>query len=114
MNVQDLIDDLQKEMIRQEFPDRPVADWKNTNHYEIQNPEVRGGYWWLDCWEALGDPALSELTIPRERLGLVLDMACAVPALLQEIRRLNGLLAQLRDAAQASPTSAKKELDKLT
>jgi hypothetical protein len=66
------------------------ADWRGTNHFELQAPYEEDGLWWLSAddihsvisWEGNlkgRDPA-------GQRLGLIMDIAEAVKAAEPEIR----------------------------
>jgi hypothetical protein len=88
-NIDDMINDILCKMGQVQFPQNAQADWQGTNHFEIHNLDGdENAYWWLDCWDALEAGGTWRANPQSERLGVVLDAACMVRALIDEIYRL--------------------------
>lgn len=62
--------------LAEKLPDKLLADWRNTNHYELTSDEV-DGYWWLVVRGALPrvEGKMPCETEEGKRLGLLLDIA---------------------------------------
>ncbi len=79
-----------------EIPEGVKADWDGTNHYEVTTPAGEQ-YWWLQVREALADPKVdTSATEDGQRLGHLLDLACAsrnvLPTLLKRLDCLENAL----------------------
>lgn len=95
-NIDDMINDILRKMDAVQFPQNAQADWHGTNHFEIHNFDGPDTYWWLDCWAALEGGLAWRPNEQSERLGVVLDAACMVRPLLDEIERLRDEIKTLR------------------
>lgn len=77
--------------LAEKLPDKLLADWRNTNHYELTSDEV-DGYWWLVVRNALPrdeEKAACE-TEEGKRLGLLLDIA-------EKLKKAEPILRHLQD-----------------
>lgn len=71
--------------LAEQLPKGLRADWRGTNHYELQAPnDEAGGYWWLDWFDCLDPKIINEETEEGQRAGLLLDLAEAVSKLKDE------------------------------
>jgi len=93
------VDEIRARLAACPIPEGAVADWRGTNHFEIQAP-LPHAYWWLDGLYELflgPDPSATET---GKRLGACLDLACAwrpdITALLARIDELERELARSR------------------
>jgi hypothetical protein len=96
------IDKIRARLAACPIPEGARADWDGTNHFEIQNPIEKEGFWWLDCIpDIFAEECSWCATEGGKRLGACLDYACAyrgdVAALLDQIDGLRSILdAQTR------------------
>ena len=67
------IDAIRKRLEACPIPENAEADWRDTNHFEIQVRSDVDDFWWLDVFDVPQDSSTED----GRRLGAVLDYACA-------------------------------------
>lgn len=93
---------IRERMKELKFPKSPRPDWEGTNHYEItRGAHDEGDHWWI-TGDAFSDDLLFD-GFEGQRVGLVLDMACAFPALLAENERLRATLREIANTLGPAP-----------
>jgi hypothetical protein len=85
----------------EKFPKTPRSDWENTNHYEITDPDG-DAYFWLTLPDVFTNPGIYYPdTEEGKRVGLLMDLACQVPALLEHCLKLREALEGIKPFAEA-------------
>ena len=83
-----------------QIPSTLQADWRGSNHYELQNTAREAdSWWWLDVCETFQTMCDWQATEDGKRMGYVLEAACAAPRLAeayeQALKRIEGLENEL-------------------
>ena len=88
-----------KQLIKEyKFPKDPRPDWDGTNHYEIINIYSNiYGHWWLAGPGIFRENIDWSNTEDGKKWGVVLELACSVPHLLDRISDLEKELAEVKD-----------------